>query len=493
MKKFSTLVIWIALLLSVSLLTTSLAAANTVDPNPGNLSEKAPSIPLGRSGGPDTFGYTYQDEVDIGVYHPTFDAVDISSTGTPLSIASDDAAANITAADLAVFDFSFYGTAVTSLRVGNNGAILVNADPADKISFSNVCLGYPSAPANIIAPWWDDWDKTATSAVYWQRDGSGSNERLIIEWHNMQHYQAATYTDPVTFKVILYERGNLIEFHYDDATSNAGITRGASGTIGIRNSSTDYLEYSCETESLVDQRAIRFQQNTITIIKDASPPDTQGFSFTTTITDHISFSLYDDTDPLTPDREITHPLPGVYTVSEAAVTNWGLASLICTTDIPPGNITTILSTQTAVINMVPGEHVTCTFANQENSAIGSITVIKDAVPNNSQDFLFTSDVPNHLSFSLDDDPANSDMSNTRQMLNLTSGTYAINEGTLPSGWSLTDLVCDGGGTNTSVNLAGRSATIGLDTDENITCVFTNTNSTIDESADVYLPLVLKNW
>jgi hypothetical protein len=362
MKKFSVLVIWIALL-SVSLLPTSLAAANTVDNNPENLSEKALSIPLDRSGGPDIFGYTYQDEVDTGMYHPSFDWTDISGTGTGLTIVGDDGAANITAADLAGFDFSFYGTAVTDLRVGNNGAILVNASLADKISFSNVCLDYSSAPANIIAPWWDDWDKTAASSIYWQREGSGSNERLIIEWHNMQHYQAATYTNPVTFKVILYERGSLIEFHYDDATSNAGITLGASGTVGIRASSTNYLEYSCETESLVDQRAVRFQQNTITIIKDASPQDARGVSFTTTITDHINFSLYDDTDPLTSDREITHPIPGIYTISEVAVANWALTSLTCTTDIPPGNTTTTLSTRTAVINMTPGEHVICTFLN----------------------------------------------------------------------------------------------------------------------------------
>jgi len=45
-----------------------------------------------------------------------------------------------------------------------------------------------------------------------------------------------------------------------------------------------------------------------------------------------------------------------------------------------------------------------------------------------------------------------------------------------SGWSLTNLTCTGGGANTTVSLATRTASIGLDAGENVTCTFTNTKS-----------------
>jgi hypothetical protein len=480
MKKFTARVLWIALFISMSLFTS---AANTADRDPGYRSKETLPVPLSLSGGPDAFGYTYQDEADPGVYHPNFDPTDISSTGTGLNIAGEDGAANIPPADLAGFDFSFYGTPVTSLRIGNNGAILVNAGLADKISFSNACLNSPSAPDNIIAPWWDDWDRTAASSINWQRDGSGSNEHLMIEWRNMQHYQAAAYPDPVTFKVILYERGSLIEFHYDDATSDAGITRGASGTIGIRAAPTHSLEYGCDTESLVDQRAIRFQHNAITIIKDASPQSAHGFDFTTTIPGHTSFPLYDDSDPLTPNQEITHPLPGVYTVSEAAAANWSLSSLTCATDLPPGNITATVSTRTAVIDTRPGEHVTCTFLNVNT---GSVVIQKVAAPAGaSQAFPFTGSLPGYEAFMLDD---NSDgtYSNTLTVTGLTPGSYTVIEGAV-DGWALSDLTCADPDSGTTTD--GSTASIDLDADETITCIFTN--SAMAEPAS-YLPLVIND-
>ena len=53
------------------------------------------------------------------------------------------------------------------------------------------------------------------------------------------------------------------------------------------------------------------------------------------------------------------------------------------------------------------------------------------------------------------------------------GNYTITE-TLPAGWEFTGLECIGGGTNTSVNLATRTATVGLDEGENVSCTFENT-------------------
>ena len=43
-----------------------------------------------------------------------------------------------------------------------------------------------------------------------------------------------------------------------------------------------------------------------------------------------------------------------------------------------------------------------------------------------------------------------------------------------AGWSLTDLVCTGGGADSSTNTGTRTATLDIDAGENVVCTFTNT-------------------
>ena len=43
-----------------------------------------------------------------------------------------------------------------------------------------------------------------------------------------------------------------------------------------------------------------------------------------------------------------------------------------------------------------------------------------------------------------------------------------------SGWDLTDLVCTGGGADSSTSLANRTATLDIDAGETVVCTFTNT-------------------
>jgi len=95
-----------------------------------------PAMPLRLVDGPDQFGYTYQDEAEI--LGPTYDFTDISGTGNLLTMADDEAAVDLTtSAALSGFDFRFYGLIVNTLRVGNNGAIIVNPLLFDRVGFDN--------------------------------------------------------------------------------------------------------------------------------------------------------------------------------------------------------------------------------------------------------------------------------------------------------------------------------------------------------------------
>ncbi len=108
-------------------------------------------------------------------------------------------------------------------------------------------------------------------------------------------------------------------------------------------------------------------------------------------------------------------------------------------------------------------------------APGSITIIKDAVPNHAQNFAFTTTGVGLNNFSLDDDSDNT-LSNTVVFNGLDVGTYTVTEGAI-AGWNLTNLVCVDPTTNSTVNLGTRTATINVGDGENITCTYTNTLQT----------------
>jgi len=149
-------------------------------------------------------------------------------------------------------------------------------------------------------------------------------------------------------------------------------------------------------------------------------------------------------------------LPGTFAVSEGAVTGWDLTSATCSDGSPV----------TAIV-VSPAETVTCTFVNTKRA---SITIVKDAIPNDPQDFGFTSTSNQTTtigSFSLDDD-ADPTLPNSQTFNNLKAGNYSVTESAV-AGWDLTGLQCSAGGTP-----SGATANIVLPAGGSVTCTFTNT-------------------
>ena len=111
---------------------------------------------------------------------------------------------------------------------------------------------------------------------------------------------------------------------------------------------------------------------------------------------------------------------------------------------------------------------------------GSITIIKDAVPNDAQDFSFTASPSPLTNFSLDDD-SDPTLSNTKLFSMITSfATYTVTEGSVTN-WTLSfnNPVCTvtspNGGTQ-SGNTGTRTVTVNLKEGENVTCTFINTRN-----------------
>lgn len=163
------------------------------------------------------------------------------------------------------------------------------------------------------------------------------------------------------------------------------------------------------------------------------------------------FRLFVDGTPIT-NGVATTMAPGTHTVSEQNLPGYTAAfSGDCNTG---GQVT-----------MNTGESKTCIITNDDQP--GSITIIKDVLPDDPQDFTFSGSLGTLV---LDDDPSNNTVSNQATFTNLASGTYAISE-TAVNGWNVTAITCND--SDSSSNLETRTGTINLQLGENVTCTFTN--------------------
>lgn len=125
------------------------------------------------------------------------------------------------------------------------------------------------------------------------------------------------------------------------------------------------------------------------------------------------------------------------------------------------------------IGAVPGATIDLTFSGCGFTApaLGSVTIVKDATPDDPQDFGFSGDDPIG-SFSLDDD---ADVTlPDEETFTVEPGSYTVQE-VLPAGWDLTAIECVTADTSDTsvVDLDTELVTIDVDEGESITCTFTN--------------------
>jgi DNA-binding beta-propeller fold protein YncE len=143
--------------------------------------------------------------------------------------------------------------------------------------------------------------------------------------------------------------------------------------------------------------------------------------------------------------------PGSYSIEETQQAGYELASATCSDGSPVTNV-----------DIASGETVTCTFTNDRQS---SIVVVKDAQPDDPQDFSFTAGGGlSPSSFQLDDDGNESNgLARSRTFSGLTPASgYSLSEASEP-GWDGTATCSDG----------SPPSNIDLGPAEVVTCTFTN--------------------
>ncbi|MBN94431.1 MAG: hypothetical protein CL928_10210 [Deltaproteobacteria bacterium] len=204
-----------------------------------------PCMAHAATGGPDSFGYTWADSSSSE--GPSFNY--LFAPGSDLELDDDDTAV----VDIG-FDFEFYGTLYSQVRVQSNGAITFG-DSSSQLPYYNSCPMESSSP--VAAPFWDDLDPSNSSSggVYAGTTGVAPNRIFIAEWWLVMNFGD---TGDVSVQVQLHEADNHLEFHYQDVDLDSGDQdQGASATIGIGDGVT-FSDYSCNTAQVADSMAIGY-------------------------------------------------------------------------------------------------------------------------------------------------------------------------------------------------------------------------------------------
>ncbi len=150
--------------------------------------------------GPDTYGY-YCYDVGDSIYSaaPAYEWYDIASPGPGAlieEITDDDAA---TVEVHMPFGFVYYGNSYLIVSVCSNGFVSIGIE--DYRFGSNSSIPSTDGPENMIAPFWDDLDPSASGDIYRWYDSE--NHRFIIQFDEIPIWNTS---DVQTFQVILLDQ-----------------------------------------------------------------------------------------------------------------------------------------------------------------------------------------------------------------------------------------------------------------------------------------------
>jgi len=198
-------------------------------------------------GGPDLFGYSWIDSDDPG--GPAFSWIDITATGTPVTLGDDASAGPI---DLG-FTFPYYDQQYTQVYIGSNGFLTFTAGSG---AHTNLAMPNTAVPNALLALWWDDLNPSGTAKVYHYYDAAGG--RFIVSFVDVPNYLYPNGTGSLSFQAILYPNGKITMQYgtMDPGTDVEGLT---GATVGIENADgTDGLQVTYNAAYMHSNLAIDF-------------------------------------------------------------------------------------------------------------------------------------------------------------------------------------------------------------------------------------------
>lgn len=193
------------------------------------------------TGGPDDFGYTWDDSVALNWIDAT------NGTDTGMSGSSSNQAVGPISLP---FSFKYYENTYTSLYIAASGYLAFTE--ADYWTWQSH-IPSPGTPNNVVAPYWTPLG-LATSGpanrVYYKSGGAAPDRYFVVEW-----YQVRNDDEVYTFEVVLHENGD-ITFQYQTMSYTGSWSCGASG---IEDSAgLDGLAYVDFCDHAPSNKAVRF-------------------------------------------------------------------------------------------------------------------------------------------------------------------------------------------------------------------------------------------
>ncbi|MEO0600540.1 MAG: hypothetical protein AAF211_03835 [Myxococcota bacterium] len=185
----------------------------------------------------DVFGYRMCEDTDATSVCPDL------SNGTALPL-GDEGAQLVPLG----FTFDFYGIEYNQVYVGANGTLNFEAPLSP---FNNLCLPTGGADRSIMV-WWDDLNPAA-GGVWARTSGAAPNRRFEVQWKT-PHFMGG----PIDVRAVLTEGSNDIDLCYVDTISGLGVSNGESATAGIQGNQSVFLEYSCFSGRLTQDKVLRF-------------------------------------------------------------------------------------------------------------------------------------------------------------------------------------------------------------------------------------------
>ena len=193
------------------------------------------------TGGPDDFGYTWDDTV-------AFNWIDATS-GVDTRLSSSR---YVTGPVAIGFPFKFYENAYSQIWISRYGMMGFTSSYG-----SGGDIPSPAQPNNLIAVYWSYLQMDPSSKIYYTYGGAAPNRYFVVEWQGVHDgFSDSSYT----FEAILWENGD-IQTQYQ--TMHASPSGWYCSSIGIEdslgNSGLTYLRY-CYGPQPPNNKAVRFSR-----------------------------------------------------------------------------------------------------------------------------------------------------------------------------------------------------------------------------------------
>lgn len=190
------------------------------------------------------------------------------------------------------------------------------------------------------------------------------------------------------------------------------------------------------------------------VVRKVTNPAYDKTGFPVTISGSAAF-IGSATRTVSTDQSVTYEVSqGTFNVAESVPSGWTQASNTCTNLVINGN--------TPLVNGVPT--LTCTITNTK---MAKLKIVKQASPEDAQDFTFTTTGTGLNDFSLDDDN-NPALPNYREFT-VAPGSYSVTEAATPD-WILSDLKCN----NRDFSVTGSKVMLQLSAGDDVVCTYENT-------------------